>query len=61
MTYVSFLISLLCFCLVDMSIGESGVWKSPTVFVSGLMYNLSFYNVLLRMLVILYWGIDVQD
>ena len=45
MTSVSSLISLLSFCLVDLSIGESGVLKSPTISVWGLMCNLSFSNV----------------
>ena len=45
MTSVSSLTSLLSFCLVDLSIGESGVLKSPTISVWGLMCNLSFSNV----------------
>ena len=42
MTSVSSLIYLLSFCLVDQSIEESGVLKSPTISVWGFMYNLSF-------------------
>ena len=38
---VSSLISLLIFCLTDLFIGESGVLKSPTISVCGLMYDLS--------------------
>ena len=45
MASVSFLISLLSFCLVDLSIGKSGVLKSPTIIVWGLMSNLIFSNV----------------
>ena len=44
-TYVSSLISLLSFCLVDLSICESGVVKSPNISVWGLMCNLSSRNV----------------
>ena len=43
MTFVSSLISL-SFCLVDLSIGECGVLKSPTISVCGLMCYLSFSN-----------------
>ena len=45
MTSDSFLISLLSFCLTDLSIGESEVLKSPTISVWGLMCDLSFSNV----------------
>ena len=45
MTSVSSFIYLLCFCLVDMSIVESGVLMSPTISVRGLMCDLSFNNV----------------
>ena len=37
--------SLLGFCLIDLSIGERGVLKSPTISVCGLMAALSFSNV----------------
>ena len=45
MTSVSSLGSLLNFCLEDLSSGESGVLKFPTVSVWGLMCDLSFGNV----------------
>ena len=45
MITVSCLISLLSFCLVDLSIGEHGVLKSPTISVWGLICDLSFSNV----------------
>ena len=45
MTYDSCLISLLSFYLIDRSIGDNGVLKSPTISMWGLMYNLSFNNV----------------
>ena len=38
-------ISLLIFCLADLSSGESGMLKSPTTSVWGLIYDLSFNNV----------------
>ena len=41
----SSLISLLSFCLVDLSTGEIGVLKPPTIRVCGLMYALSSSNV----------------
>ena len=41
MTSVSSLISLLCFCFVDLCIGVSGVLNYP-ISVWGLMCNLSF-------------------
>ena len=41
----SSLISLLSFCLFDLSTGERGVLKSPTIRVWGLMYALSSSNV----------------
>ena len=44
-TSVSSLISLLNFYLVDLSIGMSGVLKSPTINMLGLMCDLSFSNV----------------
>ena len=44
MTSVSSLISLLSFCLVDLSIGESEVLKSPIIIVWGLMCDLNFSN-----------------
>ena len=44
-TAVSSLISLLSFCLVDLSIDERGVLKSLTIRVWGLMYVLSSSNV----------------
>ena len=40
MTYVSSLISLLGFCLVDLSIGKSGVLKSTIS-----MWGLNFSNI----------------
>ena len=45
MTSVSSLVSLLSFCLFDQSIGESGVLKSPTISVWGLIHDLSFSNI----------------
>ena len=45
MTSVSSLISLLSFCLVDLSIGESGMLKSPTISVWSLMCELCFSNI----------------
>ena len=45
MTSVCSPISLLSFCLVGLSTGESGVLKSPTICVWCLMCNLSFSNV----------------
>ena len=45
MTFVSSLISLLSFYLVGLSIVESGVLKSPTISVWGLVCDLSFNNV----------------
>ena len=39
------LISLLSFCLADLSSGESRLLKSPTISVWGLMCDLSFSNV----------------
>ena len=42
---VSSLISLLSFCLVGLSIGKTGMLKSPTISVWGLMCNLSFSKV----------------
>ena len=37
--------SLFSFCFNDLSIGESGVLKSPTIIVWGSMYVLSFSKV----------------
>ena len=45
MTSGSSLTSLLSFCLVYLSIGESGVLKSSAINVWGLMCDLSFSNV----------------
>ena len=36
---------MLGFCLIDLSIGERGVLKSPTISVCGLMAALTFSNV----------------
>jgi hypothetical protein len=36
---------LFSFCLEDLSVGESGVGKSPMINVWGSMFNLSFSNV----------------
>ena len=55
-TSVSSLISLLRVCLVDLSIGKRGVFKSPTVSVWGLMCDLSFIMFLLHMWELLYFG-----
>ena len=44
-TSVSSLISLLSFCLTDLSSSESGVLKSPTISVWGLQCDLSFSSV----------------
>ena len=64
MTSVSSLFSLLSFCLVDLTIGESGMLKSPTISVSNLMCNLSFsdfFYTYVDALVTHIWGIDVQN
>ena len=45
MTSVSSLSYLLNFCLVDLSIVENGVLKSPFISVWNLMCELSFSNV----------------
>ena len=45
MTSVSSLISLLSFCLVNLSIVESLMLKTPTISLWGLMYSLSFSNI----------------
>ena len=45
MTSVNSLISLLCLFPEDLSIGESGVLKSPTISEWGLMCCLSFSNI----------------
>ena len=37
-------ISLLSFCLINLSIGESGVLNSPTITVWALICNLTFSN-----------------
>jgi hypothetical protein len=42
---VNFIISLLSFCLDDLSNSENGVLKSPTSNVWGLMCDLSFSNI----------------
>lgn len=42
MTFIGFIISLFSFCLNDLSIGESGVLESPTIYVWGSMCDLSF-------------------
>ena len=39
------LVSLLSFCRVDLSIGERGVLKSPTISVWGLMCALNSSNI----------------
>ena len=44
-TSISSFVSLLSFCLVFLSSGESGVLKSPTISVCGFMYDLNFINV----------------
>ena len=41
----SFIVSLFSFCFDDLSIGESGVLKSPTIIVWGSMCVLSFSKV----------------
>ena len=56
MTSVTSLISMLSFCLFDLSIGESGVLKFPTISVWGLMYALSLLMFLLHTWVLLYFG-----
>ena len=43
--FVSSFVSLLSFCLVILSSGESGVLKSPTIRVCGFVCDLSFSNV----------------
>ena len=53
---VSSLIFLLSFCLVDLSIGESGVLKSPTFNVWGLMCDLSFSNAYFTYVGVLVFG-----
>jgi hypothetical protein len=42
---VGFIISLIRFCQDDLSIGECGVLKSPTINVWNSMGDLSFSNV----------------
>ena len=42
---VRFTLSLFSFCFHDLSIGESGVLKSPTIIVCGTMCALSFSKV----------------
>ena len=44
-TSVSFTVSLFSFCFHDLSIAESGVLKSPTIIVWGVMCALSFSKV----------------
>ena len=44
-TSLSFTVSLFSFCFNDLSIGESGVLKSPTIIVWGSMCVLSFSKV----------------
>jgi hypothetical protein len=44
-TSVSFTVSLFSFCFHDQSIPESGVLKSPTIIVWGVMCALSFSKV----------------
>ena len=44
-TSINSLISLLGFCLIDLSIGERGVLKSPNISVCSLMSALSSSNV----------------
>ena len=41
-TSLSFTVSLFSFCCSDLSIGESGMLKSPTIIVWGSMCVLSF-------------------
>ena len=45
MSVSSFIISLFSFALDDLSIGESGMLKSPTINVCSLICDLSFSNV----------------
>ena len=42
---VSFTVSLFSFCFHDLSIAESGVLKSPTIIVWGMMCAFSFSKV----------------
>ena len=44
-TFVSFTVFLCSFCFQDLSIDESGVLKSPTIIVWGVMCALSFSKV----------------
>lgn len=48
--------SLFSFCFQDLSIGESGVLKSPTIILLGAMCALSFTKVSLMYVVALTFG-----
>jgi hypothetical protein len=56
MTSVSFTVSLFSFCFHDLSIGESGVLKSPIITVWGAMCALSFTKVSLMNVAALAFG-----
>jgi hypothetical protein len=55
-TPVSFTVSLFSFYFKDLSIGESGVLKSPTIIVSGAMCALSFTKISLMNVAALVYG-----
>ena len=62
MMSITFIISLFSSCPDDPSVDESGVLKSPTINVWGLMCALSFSNVSFTNVdVPSYWGTDVQN
>ena len=59
---VSSFISLLSFCLADLSSGDSGVLKSPNISVWGLLCDLRFSNVsFTNMRVLVFGGLDIQN
>ena len=53
---VSFIVSLFTFCFHDLSTDNSGVLKSPTIIVWGVMWALSFSKVSLMIVGALAFG-----
>ena len=53
--HLNFVFSLLIFCLVDLSIGVSGVLKSPTIIVLLLISPFYLLAFVLHIVVLLYW------